>query len=103
MLGTAPAMAQPAWNLGSAAQPGSPLILFGEHFISTVNKTSGGAIAMEHQFVASEQEDINQVIRGRLQSSQLSYAGSAASSSATASMRCKSCSAPTSSASAAWD
>lgn len=73
-----PASAQSAWKLGSAAQPGSPLIQFGEHFINQVNNTSGGAIRTEHQFVASEQELINQVIRGRLQSAQLSYAGSAA-------------------------
>ena len=78
LLGSGPAAAQNAWKLGSAAQPGSPLILFGDHFISQVNKTSGSAIQMEHQFVASEQENINQVIRGRLQSAQLSYAGSAA-------------------------
>lgn len=63
-------------ELGSAAQPGSPLIVFGDHFMKEVNKASGGAIALEHQFVASEQENINQVIRGRLQSSQISYAGS---------------------------
>jgi TRAP-type C4-dicarboxylate transport system substrate-binding protein len=73
-----PASAQSAWKLGSAAQPGSPLIQFGEHFINQVNNTSGGAIRTEHQFVASEQELINQVIRGRLQSAQVSYAGSAA-------------------------
>ena len=78
MLGVSPAAAQANWKLGSAAQPGSPLIVFGEHFINTVNKTTGGTITAEHQFVASEQENLNQVIRGRLQMAQLSYAGSAA-------------------------
>ena len=77
-FGASPASAQSAWKLGSAAQPGSPLIQFGEHFINQVNSTSGGAIRTEHQFVASEQELINQVIRGRLQTGQVSYAGSAA-------------------------
>lgn len=77
-FGVSPAAAQSNWKLGSAAQPGSPLIVFGEHFINTINKTSGGAIVAEHQFVASEQENINQVVRGRLQMAQISYAGSAA-------------------------
>jgi len=69
-----PSAAEP-WKLGSAAQPGSPLITFADSFVGAVNR-AGVGIAVERQFVGSEQELTNQVVRGRLQMAQVSFAGS---------------------------
>ena len=63
-----PAMAQQAqqeaWKIGSASQPGSALLTILESNIGNWNKAPG--VKVERQFVASEQELAQQVLRGRL-------------------------------------
>jgi TRAP-type C4-dicarboxylate transport system substrate-binding protein len=61
-----PAAAQEEWRLTSAAQPG----LLRDHHLrvtEAIGKGSNGALKTEFQFVASEQEALQQVVRGRLQ------------------------------------
>ncbi|MBM3644739.1 MAG: TRAP transporter substrate-binding protein [Alphaproteobacteria bacterium] len=69
----APAFAQETWKVGSAAQPGSALMTILEGNIANFNKVAG--FKSERQFVASEQELAQQVLRGRLQMASISFAG----------------------------
>jgi len=60
------AAAQEDWRVTSAAQPG----LLRDHHVriaEAIAKGSGGALKTEFQFNASEQEALQQVVRGRLQ------------------------------------
>lgn len=69
-----PAVAQQeTWKVGSAAQPGSSLLTIVEENMANWNKVPGFKI--ERQFVASEQELAQQVLRGRLQMASVSFAG----------------------------
>lgn len=67
--------AQPAdWRVTSAAQPG----LLRDHHLriaEAITKGSGNAVKAEFQFVASEQEALQQVVRGRLQVGVISVLG----------------------------
>lgn len=58
------AQQQEAWKVGSAAQPGSALMGILEGNIGNWNKAPN--VKVERQFVASEQELAQQVLRGRL-------------------------------------
>ena len=73
----APAQAQEAWKLGTAAQPGSVLYDIVMKFINDFNAASGGEIKLEYQHVGNEQEMHQQVVRGRLQLGASSFAGGA--------------------------
>ena len=71
-----PAHAQEDWRLTSAAQPG----LLRDHHVrvtEAIAKGSNGAVKTEFQFVASEQEALQQVVRGRLQVGIISTLGMA--------------------------
>jgi TRAP-type C4-dicarboxylate transport system substrate-binding protein len=71
---TLPATAQEDWRLTSAAQPG----LLRDHHVrvaDAIAKGSNGALKTEFQFVASEQEALQQVVRGRLQVGVISVLG----------------------------
>jgi TRAP-type C4-dicarboxylate transport system substrate-binding protein len=62
------------WRLTSAAQPG----LLRDHHVrisDAIARGSGGAVKSEFQFVASEQEALQQVVRGRLQVGVISVLG----------------------------
>lgn len=62
------------WKVTSAAQPG----LLRDHHVRITNaigQGSGGAIKTEFQFVGSEQEALQQVLRGRLQVGIISMIG----------------------------
>lgn len=74
-LASAPALAQQDWKLASAAQPGSVLVGFVDETASKITTNSGGAIKVERQFIGSEQEIVQQVVRGRLQLGSVSYTG----------------------------
>jgi TRAP-type C4-dicarboxylate transport system substrate-binding protein len=64
---------QETWKVGSAAQPGSSLLTILEENVANWNKVPG--VKIERQFVASEQELAQQVLRGRLQMASISFAG----------------------------
>lgn len=64
---------QEAWKIGSAAQPGSALLTILETNVGNWNKSPG--VKVERQFVASEQELAQQVLRGRLPMASISFAG----------------------------
>ena len=64
---------QETWKVGSAAQPGSSLLTILEENVANWNKVPG--VKVERQFVASEQELAQQVLRGRLQMASISFAG----------------------------
>jgi len=69
-----PAAAQEEWRITSAAQPG----LLRDHHVriaEAIMRGSGGALKTEFQFVASEQEALQQVVRGRLQVGVISVLG----------------------------
>lgn len=66
MLVAGAAGAQEKWKLASGAQPG----LLRDHHIevaNSLNTSTGGALSTEFQFVGSEQEVVQQVVRGRLE------------------------------------
>jgi len=61
-----PAAAKEEWRVTSAAQPG----LLKDHHVrvtEAIGKGAAGALKTEWQFIASEQEALQQVVRGRLQ------------------------------------
>lgn len=70
-----PAFAQLNWKLASAAQPGSPLIAFVDEAASKITAGSKGAIKVERLFIGSEQEIVQQIVRGRLEMVSVSLAG----------------------------
>lgn len=73
-LGLQPAWAAETWRLTSAAQPG----LLRDHHVrvaESLTRSTNGAVQGEFQFVASEQEALQQVIRGRLQVGVISVLG----------------------------
>lgn len=72
---TAPAAAQQAWKLASAAQPGSVLIGYVDEVASKINAGANGQIKVDRLFVGSEQEIIQQLSRGRLEMGSVSYTG----------------------------
>lgn len=59
--------AQEQWKLGSLMQAPSFGALLDQEFLQAVNSAAGGKLVVEHQFVANEQEMVQQVVRGRLQ------------------------------------
>lgn len=64
--GMSKGVAAEEWRVTSAAQPG----LLRDHHVrvtEAIARGSGGALKTEYQFVASEQEALQQVVRGRLQ------------------------------------
>lgn len=68
------AQAPVEWRVTSAAQPG----LLRDHHVriaDAITKASNNAVKAEFQFVASEQEALQQVIRGRLQVGIISVLG----------------------------
>ncbi len=75
VLSIAGAQAQEQWKVASAAQPGTVLHAFVETFAKNATANSGGKLVVERQFVASEQELGQQVVRGRLQIASVSFAG----------------------------
>jgi TRAP-type C4-dicarboxylate transport system substrate-binding protein len=64
---TGHARAQEQWKLGSLMQPPSFGAVLDGEFLQAIAKASGGKLAVERQFVANEQEMVQQVVRGRLQ------------------------------------
>ena len=74
LLGSRTAWASEDWKVTSAAQPG----LLRDHHVritDAITGASGGAVKAEFQFVASEQEALQQVVRGRLQVGVISVLG----------------------------
>lgn len=69
------ASAQQTWKVASAAQPGSSLVGFVDEMIGKINGGAGGAIKTERLFIGSEQEIIQQLVRGRLEMGGVSYTG----------------------------
>ena len=69
------AQAQQNWKVASAAQPGSPLIVFVDEIVSKINSGSKGAITADRLFIGSEQEIAQQVVRGRIEVAGISMAG----------------------------
>ena len=59
--------AQEQWKLGSLMQPPSFGATLDDDFLQAIAKSSGGKLTAERQFVANEQEMVQQVVRGRLQ------------------------------------
>ena len=74
-LASAPAAAQQNWKIGSAAQPGSVLVGYVDETAAKITTNSGGSIRVERQFIGSEQEIIQQLVRGRLEIGSVSYTG----------------------------
>lgn len=70
-----PAVAQQAWKIASAAQPGSVLVGYVDETATKITTNSGGAIKVERQFIGSEQEIVQQLVRGRLEMGSVSYTG----------------------------
>lgn len=69
------AMAQHTWKFASAAQPGSVLIGFVDEAVKRMNEDSKGSIKVERLFVGSEQEAIQQLVRGRIEMASVSMTG----------------------------
>lgn len=68
------AQAPAEWRVTSAAQPG----LLRDHHVriaESITKATGNAVKAEFQFVGSEQEALQQVVRGRLQVGVISVLG----------------------------
>lgn len=66
LLASSPAVSAEKWKLASGAQPG----LLRDHHIQvaeSINTSTKGAFVPEFQFVGSEQEIVQQVVRGRLE------------------------------------
>ena len=74
---TTPAWAQKSWKVGSAAQPGSVLISFVDAMTTKTSTGSKGELKLERLFVGSEQEIVQQVVRGRIEIGSVSYTGAA--------------------------
>ncbi len=74
-LAATPALAQQNWKIASAAQPGSVLVGFVDETATKITSGSGGAIKAERQFIGSEQEIVQQVVRGRIELGSISYTG----------------------------
>lgn len=72
LLGAGPARAEDVWRVTSSAQPG---LLRDHHVRITDAITRAGAVKAEFQFVANEQEALQQVVRGRLQVGVISVLG----------------------------
>ena len=70
-----PALAQQNWKIGSAAQPGTVLIGYVDETVSKINDGMKGAVKAERLFVGSEQEIMQQLVRGRLEMGSVSYTG----------------------------
>ena len=73
-LSMKPAFAAENWRITSAAQPG----LLRDHHVritDSITKATNGAVQGDFQFVPSEQEALQQVIRGRLQVGVISVLG----------------------------
>ena len=71
---TGTASAQEKWKLASGAQPG----LLRDHHVAvanSLNASSKGAVSAEFLFVGSEQEVVQQVVRGRLEVGVVSMIG----------------------------
>jgi TRAP-type transport system periplasmic protein len=75
LVATPAAWAQKNWKVASAAQPGSVLINFVDEMASKSTANSKGELKMERLFVGSEQEIIQQVVRGRIEVGSVSYTG----------------------------
>lgn len=75
VVAQAPAFAQQNWKIASAAQPGSVLLGFVEETAKMVSEASKGEIKAERLFVGSEQEIVQQVVRGRVEMGSVSLAG----------------------------
>ena len=75
MLVAPGALAQQAWKVASAAQPGSVLVGYVDETAAKITSGSNGAIKAERLFVGSEQEIIQQLVRGRLEMGSVSYTG----------------------------
>ena len=69
------AHAQQSWKVASAAQPGSVLVGYVDETAAKITAGSAGAIKAERLFVGSEQEIIQQLVRGRLEMGSVSYTG----------------------------
>lgn len=72
-----PASAQQSFKIGSAAQPGTVLLGYVEETAQKINEGTKGALKAERLFVGSEQEIVQQVVRGRLEMGSVSYTGAA--------------------------
>ncbi|BBK40982.1 hypothetical protein STVA_10020 [Allostella vacuolata] len=75
----ADAGAQERIRVAGAAQPGSVMEGIARTLIENFNKGAGGKYQMEYQFVGSDQELTQQVVRGRLEIGTASLAGAAIS------------------------
>ncbi len=71
------ANAQQNWKIASAAQPGSVLVGYVDETATKITAGSGGAIKAERLFVGSEQEIMQQLVRGRLEMGSVSMTGAA--------------------------
>jgi TRAP-type C4-dicarboxylate transport system substrate-binding protein len=74
LLAPAAALASEDWRLTSAAQPG----LLRDHHVrvaDAITRGSAGGVKAEFQFLANEQEAVQQVVRGRLQVGVISVLG----------------------------
>ena len=72
---TTAAWAQKNWKVASAAQPGSVLIGFVDEFATKATADTKGEVKVERLFVGSEQETMQQVVRGRVEIGSVSLAG----------------------------
>ena len=72
---SASALAQKAWKVGSAAQPGTVLIGFVDELAQKAGENSKGEVKVERLFIGSEQEASQQVVRGRIELGSISYTG----------------------------
>ena len=76
LAGTAQGQQAPqSWKVASAAQPGSVLVGYVDETAARITAGSSGAIKAERLFVGSEQEIIQQLVRGRLEMGSVSYTG----------------------------
>ena len=71
------AWAQKNWKVASAAQPGSVLITFVDELAQKSSADTKGEVKLERLFVGSEQEIVQQVVRGRVEMGSVSYTGAA--------------------------
>ena len=70
-------LAQTQWKYGSAARPGTVLMKLTVDSADRFTKATNGQHKLEQLFVASEQETMQQVVRGRLEMGAVSFAGAA--------------------------
>ena len=64
-------------KVASAAQPGSVLITFVDELAQKSSADTKGEVKLERLFVGSEQEIVQQVVRGRVEMGSVSYTGAA--------------------------